>query len=250
MAEIAFTKYEKKGAYHWAEIEPGDPNFNAYTAGRFDVAIDCLAEAGIGAGMRIVDVGCGDGALAGLAQRRLSVEVAGIDPSEAAIELARGQFAKFGLRGEFQSGSAYSISAPDGAFDGAVCADVIEHVREPERLLVEIRRVLRPGGVLVLTTPLRVTERPVDPFHVQEWFHEEFIAVAATVFGKPERAMLSHPAFWLEAYRRSGSTFWRWMRLYIHFMSRQGRNPFVHGASNWRLQTQQSLVLRKAGRPA
>jgi 2-polyprenyl-3-methyl-5-hydroxy-6-metoxy-1,4-benzoquinol methylase len=250
MAEIAFTKYEKKGAYHWAEIEPTNPDFNAYTAGRFDVAIGCLADAGIGAGNRIVDVGCGDGALAGLAQRRLGVDVAGIDPSEAAIALAREQFTRHGLRGEFLAGSAYSIDRPDETFDGAVCADVIEHVREPERLLGEIHRVLRPNGVLVLTTPLRITEHPVDPFHVQEWFHEEFSALAARTFGAPERAVLSHPAFWLEAYRRSGSAVWRWMRFYIHFMSKRRRNPFVHGASNWRLQTQQSLVLRKAGRPA
>lgn len=247
MSEIAFTKYDTKGAYHWAEIDPASPSFNAYTAGRFDVAIDCLAKAGVGPGQRLIDVGCGDGALSGVAWRKLRAEVTGIDPSEAAIRHAREQFSERGMNGNFMVGSAYATGVPDESFDAAVCADVIEHVGEPERLLREIHRILRPGGVLVLTTPVRVSERPFDSFHVQEWFPDAFAAMVERSFGKPERRVLTHPALWLEVQLRGGSRLWNWVRVWMRLMAKAGRNPFVHGASNWRLPTQQSLVLRKGG---
>jgi len=55
----------------------------------------------------------------------------------------------------------------------AVSADVIEHVSEPDKLLVEVCRVLRPSGMLALSTPLRLTERPLDAEHVREYFRSE-----------------------------------------------------------------------------
>ena len=52
----------------------------------------------------------------------------------------------------------------DGAFDLVLCAETIEHVRDVQLLLSEVRRVLRPGGALAVTTPAnRPLIRPPDP---------------------------------------------------------------------------------------
>nr|UXE44956.1 ubiquinone biosynthesis O-methyltransferase, mitochondrial [uncultured bacterium] len=66
-------------------------------------------------------------------------------------------------------------AVPDGFFDCVFCSEVIEHATKPEALLCEIARVLKPGGRLVLTTPIRLAEVPADPNHVHEWFPGEFI---------------------------------------------------------------------------
>ncbi len=74
-------------------------------------------------------------------------------------------------------GAAYACMEGDhlglaaSSFDGVVCLEVIEHVREPVVLLEEIARVLRPGGLFVLSTPnaaAAVPGQPANPFHVRE----------------------------------------------------------------------------------
>lgn len=97
---------------------------------------------------RLLDVGCGDGAFGVLVQGKVA-EVHGIEWAERAIEQAqtRGiQIRRCDLNRE-------SFPYADSWFDAVACLDVIEHVLDPRRLLHEIRRVLRPGGVLILTTP-------------------------------------------------------------------------------------------------
>ena len=56
------------------------------------------------------------------------------------------------------------LPLPDNAFDLVLCAETIEHVRDVQLILSEVRRVLRPGGELALTTPaVRRLIRPEDP---------------------------------------------------------------------------------------
>ena len=68
-------------------------------------------------------------------------------------------------------------SLPDAYFDRVICTEVIEHASAPGDLLLEIARVLKPGGRLVVTTPIRLTEHPQDVNHVREWFPDEFIRI-------------------------------------------------------------------------
>jgi ubiquinone/menaquinone biosynthesis C-methylase UbiE len=195
--------------------------------------------------MRLVDIGCGDGALCGVIAKELGCEVTGVDPSADAIRFAGEEFARRGLAGEFVRADGYRYPFPDAAFDAAVCSDVIEHVQEPRALLSEIRRLLRPGGALVLTTPIRFTEAPQDPLHVQEWFGSEFMALCRPVFGEPVARRRTHPVFWYEAYVLPGSTFSRLARLFANALARLGRNPFLGAARPWRCYTTQTLVLRR-----
>jgi SAM-dependent methyltransferase len=99
---------------------------------------------------RLLDVGCATGRLMALAQEReRGWSVEGIEPSP---ELAA--FAKRNNPGApvFEADFVEFEGAP-GPFDAIVALDVIEHVAEPERLIVQARKRLRPDGFLLLQTP-------------------------------------------------------------------------------------------------
>jgi methionine biosynthesis protein MetW len=97
---------------------------------------------------RLLDVGCGDGALALLVGERARRRV-GVDGALAALAKAAAQ----GVRVQCADLDAAHLPYRDAAFDAVTCLDVLEHVLDPPHLLRELARVLRPGGVLVLTTP-------------------------------------------------------------------------------------------------
>jgi arsenite methyltransferase len=105
----------------------------------------------IKAGDRVLDVGCGTGRLTRWIAERLGSEgmVVGLDPLVDRIAIARARAPGI----SFDVGQAEDLSAfPDASFD-AVCMSAVFHwVREKPRALLEIRRVLRPGGRLGVTT--------------------------------------------------------------------------------------------------
>ena len=99
---------------------------------------------------RVVEVGCGDGALlAELSRRRLGRELSGFEISEAALELARGRSIPRVVRLDPFDGRA--LPARDGEFDVGVLSHVLEHVPEPVALLRETARVAR---AVIVEVPL------------------------------------------------------------------------------------------------
>jgi methionine biosynthesis protein MetW len=97
---------------------------------------------------RLLDVGCGDGALRLLVGDKVRRHV-GVDGALAALGKAAAQ----GVSVQRADLDAAHLPYRDAAFDVVTCLDVLEHVLDPRHLLRELARVLRPGGVLVLTTP-------------------------------------------------------------------------------------------------
>ncbi len=96
--------------------------------------------------MRHLDVGVGDGYTIRLLKP--TGEVVGIDTDPAMMEGAT-------RRGvEFKSASAYRIPFPDASFDIVTCIEVIEHLEQPYEAVKELGRVLRPGGYVVITSPV------------------------------------------------------------------------------------------------
>lgn len=114
-----------------------------------------LGEAALTTTARFLDVGCGGGlATEALASRGL--HITGIDISEASLESARRHAAEAGVDTvQYRTGSAYEIPFPDASFDGVVISDVLEHLHDVPRAVREMKRVLRPGGVLVFDTLTR-----------------------------------------------------------------------------------------------
>ncbi|MGH3080078.1 MAG: class I SAM-dependent methyltransferase [Gaiellaceae bacterium] len=101
--------------------------------------------AGIEAGQRALDVGCGSGALAGELARRLgAANVTAIDPSEPFVEAARSRVP--GAR--ILVGSAEALPCEDDEFDATLSQLVVNFLTDPDRGLHEMVRVTRQGGVV------------------------------------------------------------------------------------------------------
>jgi arsenite methyltransferase len=99
-------------------------------------------------GERVLDMGVGPGFLAAEMATEVGADgmVAGIDVSESMLALARGRGARIDLR----TGSAADIPYPDASFDAAVSTQVLEYVADIPASLTELRRVVRPGGRLLI----------------------------------------------------------------------------------------------------
>ncbi|WP_253260462.1 class I SAM-dependent methyltransferase [Moorella sp. E308F] len=97
------------------------------------------------AGSRVMDVGCGDGWLAGYFPQ---YEWHGVEPDPALRKSAMAN----GVRAV--SGRAEELPYPDGHFDAVCMFDVLEHLPDDGTALAEARRVLRPGGLLFASVPL------------------------------------------------------------------------------------------------
>ena len=96
---------------------------------------------------RLLDVGCGNGRF--LAQMRgLGWEVVGVEPDPEAARIAK---ERFGL--EVFQDTLEEAKFPNDSFDAITMNHVIEHVPDPVGLLAESRRILKPGGKLVVVTP-------------------------------------------------------------------------------------------------
>jgi ubiquinone/menaquinone biosynthesis C-methylase UbiE len=136
----AFKDFEAAG---WSANAPGYGRLTGrITALVSDLLLDAAA---VGPGVRVVDVGCGTGALCAAAAAR-GAQPTGVDLAPGMVGAARR--AHRGL--EFVHGDAEALPLPDGAFGAALGAFVVNHVPSPEHAAAEVRRVLAPGGRVAL----------------------------------------------------------------------------------------------------
>jgi len=114
-----------------------------------------IADLDLPAGSRGLDVGCGVGLYALWLAEAVGPagRVVGIEPTEeraaAARELVGGRLAD-GRRLEFRAGDGTALPMETGSFDWLWCGDVLHHIVDTERALAEFRRVVRPGGRIVV----------------------------------------------------------------------------------------------------
>lgn len=148
--------------HHWLAHKHGLARYEAKTARMAAL----VRRSGLTSG-EVLDVGCGDGRgthdLAGLLGA--SFHWRGVDFSERAIAFARLMAPDLC----FEVQDAERLQFPDASFDLVVAREVIEHipVAEVQAFLAEVRRVLRPGGLLVVTTPS--VNRRVPDKHFQHF---------------------------------------------------------------------------------
>jgi len=107
--------------------------------------------AGIQAGERVVDVGCGTGNAALLAARR-GATVTAVDPSQRLLDAARERAAAEGASVTLAVGEGARIPADDGSFDVAVAVFSVIFAPDADRCVAELLRVVRPGGRVVVTS--------------------------------------------------------------------------------------------------
>jgi O-antigen biosynthesis protein len=94
----------------------------------------------------VVDVGCGQGALGGAVRRERGAWVLGLELVPEALEVARGRLDRVE---RVDLDAVEELPVAIGSVDAFLCGDVLEHLRDPERLLGVLRRYLAPGGVVI-----------------------------------------------------------------------------------------------------
>jgi SAM-dependent methyltransferase len=150
-------------------------------------------------GKDVLDAGCGVGYgtafLAESARRAV-----GVDISRDAIGYARRRYGAHNVR--YETGDLLALPFADHSFDVVCAFETVEHLSEPGRFVAEAARVLRPGGLLVASTPqVDVTqERPENPFHEHEYSADDFEALfrerfsSVELFGQRRRQTARHRA--------------------------------------------------------
>jgi ubiquinone/menaquinone biosynthesis C-methylase UbiE len=115
---------------------------------RKDIIRDLLAASDL-TGQNWLDAGCGTGTLARFLAEYKGCRVLGVDASEAMISHStphpKTEFREIGDIGQ--------TGLPDATFDGVLCSSVLEYVSEPVSALLELRRVLKQNGVLLVSIP-------------------------------------------------------------------------------------------------
>lgn len=96
----------------------------------------------------VLDLGCGDGQHYGMVLSSITRSHIGLDISGEALKEA----SRSGLKPCLWSGQN-GIPFKDGSFDAAVCIEVLEHIYDPEEVVGEMYRVLKPGGTAIISVP-------------------------------------------------------------------------------------------------
>jgi SAM-dependent methyltransferase len=152
--------------------------------GRRRVLHHVIAGLGLPRPARILDAGCGSGR--NMVELARYGEVTGVELSELALPVARER----GV-GTVIAGSVTRLDLPDDSFDLAVCLDVIEHLEDDRRALAELRRVVAPGGALVVTVPAYQwlwSSHDVVNEHKRRYSRPRLLAAASSAGWRCERA--------------------------------------------------------------
>jgi SAM-dependent methyltransferase len=133
-------------------------------------------------GMRVLDVACGSGIGTQYLLKAGAQSCLGLDVDRSAIEYASAVYGDC----VFAQCEAINLSLPDDSIDVLVSFETIEHVMDQLTFLRECKRVVRPGGRLIFSTPNRTISRwgPKNPFHFHELTVVEFTALLASMFSE------------------------------------------------------------------
>ena len=130
----------------------------------------------------VLEVGCGEGRGVGLLMQHARSFTA-VDKIQEVIS---------DLKIKYPSGRFLSMNIPplkelaDNAYDSIASFQVIEHIQDDVLFLKEIYRVLKPGGIALLTTPNRSMSLSRNPWHIREYLPDELKNIAAKIFPNVE----------------------------------------------------------------
>ena len=140
------------------------------------------------AGGPVLDIGCGTGHAHDLLSPR---RVVGLDRDAVSLEGPD----RLSVLGDMRA-----LPFAAGCFPSVLCIHALEHVPDPEPLIVETVRVLAPGGTAVFVTPNRLTfavpDEIIDPYHYREYDPDELQALFSPHFGRVEMfALFGSPRY-------------------------------------------------------
>jgi glycosyltransferase involved in cell wall biosynthesis/ubiquinone/menaquinone biosynthesis C-methylase UbiE len=126
-------------------------------------------------GKRVLDIACGEGYGSSILSQS-AAKVIGVDISQEAVAHATSKYPGSNL--EFRYGSCQEIPLDEASVDVVISFETIEHHAEHDEMMSEIKRVLTPGGLLIMSCPDKLeysdSTNYSNPFHVKELYKHEF----------------------------------------------------------------------------
>jgi SAM-dependent methyltransferase len=206
-----FDKYDEMQAYHWDECNRFSRFYNPPLVARYKMIVRRVV------GGRVLDIGSGDGYLGSLLAPKCESVIC-LEYEKSGVHAAKSKLSEVPNIRVVQ-GSAYALPFPDHSFDVVVLADVIEHLEDPDLVILEIARVLKATGTIYVSTPKKCAGQLWDDRHITEFSPEELCDILLLRFS----SVSIHYGWskrWFDIYRtRLG---WRALK----WAGRLGFNPF------------------------
>jgi len=135
-------------------------------------------------GKKVLDLACGEGYGSDMLAERAE-EVIGVDISEAAIKHACYKYVRGNLK--FVKSSAINISIKgEKIFDVIVCFEALEHIEEQDKVMKEVKRIIKDNGLFIVSTPNKYVYSDLsnckNPWHKKELYLDEFKSVLKSSF--------------------------------------------------------------------
>jgi 2-polyprenyl-3-methyl-5-hydroxy-6-metoxy-1,4-benzoquinol methylase len=225
MSQVEFAKYVADGAYHWDAASSSLTKHVAFTSGRYAAVLQQPVR---WAGATVLDIACGDARLSAYVAQAGAKMIVGADLSHIGISVGRRRWMREQPdcihRASFVQADGLSLPVAASTFDVVIASEIIEHVDDAETFLIEASRPLKNDGALIVTTPYRLTEKPIDPHHTHEYFPGELESLMKHVFNDVH-ITLTHPAWVASLYTLHGwAEPFRWL---VNALAVMGSNPFL-----------------------
>lgn len=191
----------------------------------------------------LLEVGCGEGRGIPWMLPHIA-SYSAIDKISEAIEVLKGKYPV----GKFVAGNLPPLPYEDNSFNAVISFQVIEHIEDDAFFLKEIHRVLRPGGVALVTTPNRPMSLSRNPWHVREYTADELKGLAREIFPVVEMKGIAGNEKVMEYHERNRASVKRlmrwdildlqhrlpasWLRIPYDLMNRLNRNRLQQGADD------------------
>ncbi len=148
--QVSREEFEEWNERMVREFDPGEyhdhPSLLVRAIERHRVHV-LLRFLGVKPGHRVLEVGVGAG---NILERIHGADLVGVDISDYILGKAR---ERLGARAELVKGDAEDLPFDDASFDRVYCSEVLEHVIDPRAVIAGMRRVLKPGGLAVVSVP-------------------------------------------------------------------------------------------------
>lgn len=171
---------DKTGEFEWTGerlTTVKDNEIMIHHLHRYAIALDFVKD------KIVLDIASGEGYGSNLLAMAAQT-ITGVDISEKAVKFAQSKYKRPNL--QFKTGSADKIPLKDGSVDVVVSFETLEHHDKHEEMFQEIKRVLKPHGLLIMSSPDKLNYSDVpkfsNPFHVKELYREEFKLLAERYF--------------------------------------------------------------------
>lgn len=132
---------------------------------------------------KVLDLGCGTG-YGTFFLSNVVENIVGIDISVDAINRARENFKSQNLI--YKVMDTHQLEFDNKLFDAIISFEVFEHLKDQNKVLEEVKRVLKSDGIFILSTPNKIYSKGKNPYHIKEFFKNELEIILTTYFKKVE----------------------------------------------------------------